>query len=95
MVRERWELYQGSGSGKLWWDKGSMLETKERQSSHLQLYGRDGLQGTPMLKEDRLADTKKAQWLKELSAQKAVPEEQSKEQRVEGGKEILVVLEFK
>lgn len=31
-----------------------------------------------MLKEDGLANTKKAQWLKELSAQKVVPEEQSK-----------------
>lgn len=48
-----------------------------------------------MLKEDGLANTKKAQWLKELSAQKAVPEEQSKEQPVEGGKETSVVLEFK
>lgn len=48
-----------------------------------------------MLKEGRLVNTKKAQWLKEVSAHKAVPEEYSKEQHVEGGKETLVVLEFK
>lgn len=48
-----------------------------------------------MLKEDRPVNTKKAQRLKELSAQKAVSEEWSKEQHVEGGKETSVALEFK
>lgn len=43
-----------------------------------------------MLKEGHLTNTKKAQWLQEVSAQKAVPEEQNKEQHVEGGKETLV-----
>ena len=58
-----------SGGGKLWLDRGSILEAKEGKPVMWQLHGRDRrVQELPVLKEDCLAKTEKAQWLEEVSA---------------------------
>lgn len=54
-----------------------------------------GLLGTTMLKESYLANTKKAQWLKEVSARELYLRNRVRSSIVKGPKETLAVLEFK
>ena len=54
-----------SGGGKLWLDRGSILEANQSCGGSME---ETDVQELPVLKEDCLAKTEKAQWLEEVSA---------------------------